>query len=219
MSSEIETIDQKRPSFIEQARRTQIVECAIEAIADLGFAQASLAQIAKRAGISTGVISYYFAGKDDLIREVSAHVFTTGEAFIWPRVQAETTAPGALKAFIKGSIDFVAGHPKYSLAFMNIFRAGRGESDGPRYDPAIQQPRRTGFYEILEWGQRDGAFRPFSLKVMVESIIEAVDAVPPLLVAEPDLDLRAYAEELAELFDRATRADPPKPPERESPAP
>jgi TetR/AcrR family fatty acid metabolism transcriptional regulator len=207
MRSEIETIDQKRPSFIEQARRAQIIECAIETIADLGFAQASLAQIAKRAGVSTGVISYYFAGKDELIREVSAYVFSAGEAFIRPRVQAEPTAARALRAFIASSVGFVAAHPKHALAFMNISRAGRAEGGGPRYDPAIQAPRRTGFREILERGQRDGAFRPFSVKVMVESIIESVDAVPPLLAAEPDLDLRIYAEELAELFDRATRAN------------
>ena len=57
MRSKIQTIDQggasERQSFIEIARRKQIIECAIDAIAELGFAQASLAQIAKRAGVST----------------------------------------------------------------------------------------------------------------------------------------------------------------------
>ena len=42
-------------SFIEKARRTQIVECAIETIAEVGYAQASLGQIAKRAQISKGL--------------------------------------------------------------------------------------------------------------------------------------------------------------------
>ena len=50
-------------SFIEKARRTQIIECAIETIAEVGYAQASLGQIAKRAQISKGVISYHFANK------------------------------------------------------------------------------------------------------------------------------------------------------------
>ena len=106
MRSEIETIDQKRPSFIEQARRAQIVECAIETIADLGFAQASLAQIAKRAGVSTGVISYYFAGKDELIREVSAYVFSAGEAFI--RYMAAADVCARVK-YAKQSVEAAAG--------------------------------------------------------------------------------------------------------------
>lgn len=42
----------ERPSFIEAARRTQLIAYAIETIASLGYAQASLAHIAKLAGIS-----------------------------------------------------------------------------------------------------------------------------------------------------------------------
>ncbi|MBV9802070.1 MAG: TetR family transcriptional regulator, partial [Solirubrobacterales bacterium] len=57
-------------TFIEQARRAQIVGVAIDTIAELGYAQASLARIAERAGISKGVIAYHFAGKEDLIAEV-----------------------------------------------------------------------------------------------------------------------------------------------------
>lgn len=207
MRSEIDILDQKRPSFIEQARRAQIIECAVETIAELGFAQASLAQIAKRAGISTGVISYYFAGKDDLIGAVAAHVFAAGEAEIRPKVDDLQDPRAALRAFIVANVDFMAAHPNYGLAIMNIVRAGRAESGAPRIDPAIDRPRRDGFRDILDWGQRDGVFRPFSTPIMVETIIEALGAVPPRRAADPDLDLKAYGEELAELFDRATRAD------------
>ena len=49
---------QKRPSFIEAARRAQLIESAIETIATLGYVHASLAQVAKRAGISKSVITY-----------------------------------------------------------------------------------------------------------------------------------------------------------------
>jgi TetR/AcrR family fatty acid metabolism transcriptional regulator len=205
--SETQTVDQPRPSFIETARRAQIVECAIEAIADLGFAQASLAQIAKRAGVSTGVILYYFAGKEELIKEVVAHVFAVGEAFMTPRVNRETTPPAALHAFVEASVAFIASNPKNALAVMNIIRAGRTESGSPRYDPAVTEARRTGFRQILEWGQRTGQFRAFSVPVMVNTIIEAVDYVPHALANQPDLDLEVYAAELAALFDRATSAD------------
>src|SRR5882757_6604673 len=116
MQSENISIDQERRSFIETARRAQIIECAIEAIADLGFAQASLAQIAKRAKVSSGVILYYFAGKDELIREVVAHVFTVGESFIRPRVDADQeSARNALCAFVEASVAFIAANPKNVL--------------------------------------------------------------------------------------------------------
>ncbi len=185
----------------------QITDCAIAAIAELGFAQASLAQIARRAGVSTGVILYYFAGKDALIREVAAHVFTTGEAFVRPRVMDRGSPRAALTAFIEASVGFIAAHPNYPLAIMNIVRAGRGDGADPPYDPMLGEPRRAGCRAILEWGQKQGQFRPFDVCVMADTLIEALDVVPPRLAAEPGLDLEAYARELIELFDRATRSD------------
>ena len=208
MQSENILIDQEKRSFIETARRAQIVECAIEAIAELGFNQASLAQIAKRAKVSTGVILYYFASKEDLIREVVAHVFAAGESFIRPRVDVDqTSARNALCTFIEASVGFIAANPKNVLAVMNIMRAGRNENGALRFDAAVEEPRRAGFRAILEWGQRTGVFRPFLVRVMVVTIIEAIDSIPSQLAAEPDLDLAAYGKALVELFDRATRCD------------
>ena len=202
MRSNIQPSDQGRQSFIEAARRAQIIECAIDAIAELGFAQASLAQIAKRAGVSTGVISYYFAGKDALIREVAAHVYEVGRIFIEPRVQQQPDSRSALRAFIEASVDFIGAKPRYPVAIMAIGRAG---GEGPRFDQSIEEPRRVGFTSILGWGQETGQFRIFDVPVMVATIIEALDYVPHRLIAEPDLDLKAYAHELVTLFDLATR--------------
>ncbi len=56
-------------SFIEKARRAQIMECAIETLAEVGYVKASLGQIAKRAKISKGVISYYFTNKEELLEQ------------------------------------------------------------------------------------------------------------------------------------------------------
>lgn len=211
MQSKNLAVDQSGRSFIETARRAQIVECAIATIAEAGFAQASLARIAKRAQISAGVISYYFDGKDDLIAEVVAHVYAAGEAFIRPRAEQGESARQTLRLFIEASVGFIAAHPAYLVAVMNIVRASRSESGGDRYDPMIHAPREAGLGNILRWGQEGGEFRPFAVPVMVTTIVEALDAVPPALARDPALDLAAYAAELAELFDRATRADAKEP--------
>jgi AcrR family transcriptional regulator len=205
MRSNSQPNDQGRQSFIEAARRAQIIECAIDAIAELGFAQASLAQIAKRAGISTGVISYYFAGKDDLIRAVAAHVYAVGEAHIDPMVSRQSGLRIALRSFIEASVDFIAVKPRYPIAIMNIIRAGRAESGKPRFDPAVGEARRLGFNNILLLGQERGEFRRFDVNVMTATIIESLDVIPQQLVENAGLDLKAYAAELVTLFDLATR--------------
>ena len=70
-------------TLTEQARRAQIVSAAIGTIADLGYRNATFAQIARRAGLSsTGLISYHFAGKEELISEVVRTVLADIGAFM-----------------------------------------------------------------------------------------------------------------------------------------
>lgn len=79
----------------------QIVTAAIEVIAELGFARASFAQIARRAGLSgTELISYHLAGKE-----------------------RAASAADALAAYIAGNAEFVAAHRAEMRAMLEIFHA------------------------------------------------------------------------------------------------
>src|ERR1700686_5452656 len=111
---------QEERSFIENARRAQIVECAIDAIAELGYAKASLAEIAKRAGVSKGVISYHFAGKSVLIQQVVATVVATATAEMVPRIFAEETVARMLHVYIESNLEFIGSHLNQILALMSI---------------------------------------------------------------------------------------------------
>jgi len=51
----------------EALRRRQLIDATIDAIADVGFAQASLGAIAQRAGVSPGLVAHYFANKEGLL--------------------------------------------------------------------------------------------------------------------------------------------------------
>lgn len=48
-------------------RRKQLIEAAIASIHEYGFANATVARIARRAGVSSGIVHHYFADKDDLL--------------------------------------------------------------------------------------------------------------------------------------------------------
>ncbi|MDX6282402.1 MAG: hypothetical protein QOH03_3473 [Kribbellaceae bacterium] len=60
---------------------------------------------------------------------------------------------------------------------------------------------------VLHWGQQTGEFGGFDTRVMAIAIRAAIDAVPMMLGRADELDLTAYGEELADLFDRATRKE------------
>ncbi|QIO05906.1 transcriptional regulator BetI [Acinetobacter shaoyimingii] len=52
---------------MQPIRRQQLIEATLSAVNELGFAETSIQQIAQRAGVSTGIISHYFKGKNGLI--------------------------------------------------------------------------------------------------------------------------------------------------------
>lgn len=175
-------------------------------IATVGYAQASLARIAERAGISKGVISYHFAGKDDLIRAVVTEVFAAAEAFTQPRLAAESTATGMLRACIESDVAFMRAYPTHLRALVEIFTNFRTAEGELHYDGVSEEaPRLAEVERILRMGQQSGEFRGFSTRVMALAITGALNAVLLQWVANPALDLEACARELTILFDLGTR--------------
>ncbi|GIH91124.1 TetR/AcrR family transcriptional regulator [Planobispora siamensis] len=207
MRSENEADGQKKRSFIETARRAQIVACAIEVIAEVGYAQTSLALIAKRAGISKGVISYHFKGKDELIQQVVDEAFTSGDVFVRSRIEGQTTAAAMLRAYIEASVEFYRTHRAHMIALLDIWSAFRHEDGRPRLDTTANEPEMAAVEEILRFGQLAGEFREFSTRVMAVTLKQAVDGVLTQMAAYPDLDFDAYTRELVTTFDLATRKE------------
>jgi AcrR family transcriptional regulator len=199
--------DEER-TFTETARRAQIVAAAVDTIDELGYAQASLARIAERIGVSKGVISYHFARKEDLVQAVIADVLAEAAAYMRPRVEAESTPAGRLRAAIESNIGFMGEYRRHMVALFEILVNTRGVDSSPQ--PAVARVVQGGvaaLRELLASGQAAGEFRAdFDPQVMATAIRAVIDAVPSRLAADPDFDVGHYGREIADMFDLATRS-------------
>jgi len=189
-------------SFVSSARRAQIVEAAIETLAEVGYANTSLARIAARLGISKGVISYHFAGKDDLIAEIVSQVLQRAWAYIQPRIEAQTTGPEMLRAYIESHFEFMRDNPKQLSAVVEIVRATIAGAKSPftgDRDGAVHM-----LAELLTRFQAAGDLRadfdPNSMAIAIRAVIDAA----PGRLADPAFDIDQYAREAVTSFDRAT---------------
>jgi len=201
----------KPRTFTEAARRTQIIEAAIDTIAEVGFGRASLARIGGRVGISKGLIGYHFAGKDDLIEQVVLEVLEQGKAYMRPRIiDALSTGSGFLRAYIESNLAFMRDQHNYMVAIVEIERSGLTADGQERFhghadaiDEAVQVLRQH-----LAHYQAVGDLRPdFDPNVMAVAIRAATDAVLHLYARDPDLDVNNYAREIVTVFDLATRVE------------
>jgi AcrR family transcriptional regulator len=194
------TID-KLPTITEQARRAQIVAAAIDTIAEQGYAKASFAQIAKRAGLSsTGLISYHFRTRKNLDGAIAAAIIDRLSRHMGVAMAGADSPQAALVAYIEGLIGFMKADPRYLKAMLGIVLHG-----GVEYDAGSEREATSGIADILRWGQAEGVFRDFDVRVMATTIQRALDGIPLAQATDPDLDLDAYARELVELFTLATR--------------
>jgi len=188
-------------------RRREIIAATIDTVAALGYRAATFAKIAERSGLSsTRLISYHFAGRDELMASTVAHAYQQLREHVGERLAAAAGPRAQLAAYIRAVVEFVAQHRIAMRALALIFVGFRDEfGDSRVYDTRSDQRAIGAVEQILRDGQESGAFRTFDPFIMGSVIQRSVDGLGFLLETQPDLDLGAYADELVETFDLATR--------------
>jgi len=200
-------------TFIEQARREQIVTAAIEITAAGGYASASVGKIADHIGIAKSAVLYHFKTKTDIIEAVVTAVFTQAAVVIASAVAAEPTAAGKLGAYIRSNIRFIVDHRTEAIAMLEVvtnYRSG----DGLRLDQAaaksVQERPPSGDLalldplEIFTAGVRSGEFRALSPVFMKNALRAALDGAVWEIARDPSYDVVGYGEELVTVFELAT---------------
>lgn len=81
-------------------RRRQLVEAAIAVIHEEGFGQATVARIARRAGVSSGMVHHYFDDKDDLLFETMRHLLAELRADAAARLSRANSPGERIRAII-----------------------------------------------------------------------------------------------------------------------
>lgn len=192
-------------TFADEARRRQLIECAVEVIAEDGFAQASLARIAQRAGVAKSVVLYHFANKDELVEHVLAAVSEASIELVPARLAAATTAWDKLRASIEVLVEFIATHRTQALAALETGNQTRSLPARARMAANPEAADVDGIRLLLIEGQRNGEFGEFDPHVMAVMFRQAIDAASLEIALNPDADMAAFAAELVTMFDRATR--------------
>ncbi|MBS0364667.1 MAG: betaine-aldehyde dehydrogenase [Proteobacteria bacterium] len=86
---------------LEEVRRAQLVEVTIDSLAAVGYVDTTLAQIAQRAGVSTGLVAHYFGDKDGLLEAT----FRTLSRGIAVRVRSRLRLAGSPRERVQAVID------------------------------------------------------------------------------------------------------------------
>lgn len=190
-------------SFIEKARRAQIVEATIEVLADYGYINLSFNRIAKHAKISPSLISYHFKDKNELLYEVLTTISIDRIQHAQAAIDAASTATDKLRVAIEADLAYMGTHPKrfpavVEIAFNARDKNGRitymaSENDEPQTDPAT-----VLLEDIMRAGQKSGEFGDFDVEYAALIIDAARDNFLALLPLRPNSDLEQFSNNLVE---------------------
>jgi TetR/AcrR family transcriptional repressor of bet genes len=113
---------------IKAMRRDELMEAAIAVIGEEGMSGATMAAIAKRAGMSAGLVNHYFESKEELMALAMRNLSNLFRQDIMKLAPADPTPAQRLKAIVDGS--FAPQHlgvPKRAATWMQFMIAAQTE--------------------------------------------------------------------------------------------
>lgn len=108
---------------MQPIRRRQLIDATLSTINEVGINDATIAQIARRAGVSTGIISHYFKDKNGLLEATMRDVTRQLREAVLSRLQPLRDAPAEerLHAIVDGNFDETQVHTAVMKAWLDFW--------------------------------------------------------------------------------------------------
>lgn len=106
---------------VASERKEQIVKATVECITKFGYHNFSMQDVAKAAGVSKGIIHYYFLNKDDLMMSVLDKVAVDIEKSMVRCMESAKDAASKLDVFVDVTFEIVRNTKEYYQVNMDFW--------------------------------------------------------------------------------------------------
>lgn len=95
-----------KPNVVKEARQRQLIDATISTIGRVGYSGTTLNHVAGAAGLSPGIVNFYFKSKDQLLAATLAQLAEEHESLWLAKIAAAGGSPeGGLDAMIDADFD------------------------------------------------------------------------------------------------------------------
>ncbi len=195
-------------TFIEQARRKQIVAAAIDVISEDGFKAASVARIAERANISKSLVLYHFKNKDELLRQTLFDTIGMLSQQVTKDIDFTASAVEVLPQLVHRSAQIGVQYARSRRAVDQIIaNLGHPAQGKPTLSPLDAEPLIAGIEQLFIAGKTQGVFRAdLNTRIMAITYQSAIEAMHRHFDIHPEADITEYADELVDILLRGAQA-------------
>ncbi len=168
----MEAATKERELSGEKAQR--IIDAMRESVAKRGAAGSTFEHVAREAGVSRGLLHYYFGTKERLLVEVVRRDSEIRVARLDEPLANAETVDDVLDILLASLNDLIENEPAFFLLLYELFSAGRRNPEIQREVGQLFDRTRSHVAEILEAKEREGVL---SLRYEADAIVAYLFAV------------------------------------------
>jgi TetR/AcrR family transcriptional regulator, fatty acid metabolism regulator protein len=162
---------------VSAERKQQIVSATVECIAKYGYHNFSMQDVAKAAGVSKGIIHYYFLNKDELLLSVLEKVSGNIESLLADELKLSTDPEQRLKAFIKVTAQIVTNMREYYQVSMDFWTQINQKKEIKDVISNHYAKFRKSCADLITEGMDKGAFRKGNAMHYASLLVSIIDGL------------------------------------------
>jgi len=171
---------------IKEARKDNVIESALQVFAEKGYADATMTDIAKHAGVSTPVLYEYFKTKEDLFFAIPEKFMDEPARLLGSILPYLRGSEAKIRGLVQGYLTLYENNPLYTSLVMLELKTNRNFLKAKAYS-TIRKIAHA-LLESIQEGINDGTFKEntdaFLVRSMILGAIEHL-CTRKLLLGEP----------------------------------
>jgi AcrR family transcriptional regulator len=186
----LEAATKERELSGDKAKR--IVDAMRDSVASRGAAGSTFEHVAREAGVSRGLLHYYFGTKERLLVEVVRRDSELRIARLDEMLAEARTVDDVLDALVSSLTDLIENEPDVFLLIFELFSAGRRNPEIQEEVGRLFATTRAHVAEVLRAKEREGVLSlRFDADAIVSYLLALGDGFALQALSDQDLDRKA----------------------------
>ena len=170
-------------------RAGRIVDAMRASVAARGIAGATFERVAAEAGVSRGLLHYYFGTKERLLVEVVRRDSEIRVARLDAPLAVAGTAEEVLDVLVSNLLDLIENEPGFFVLLYELFTAGRRNPDIQREVAELFRKTRGHVAEALEQKDGEGVLSlRYGAEPTVAYLFAIADGLAVQVISDPERD-------------------------------
>ena len=167
-------MNEKSKSEIINIRRAQLTKAAYQVVGRKGYYNFTIKDIAKEAGLSTGLVHYYFKDKQDLLFNLLKEMNHNLKEYLATSIGKSEDPAEMLAIFIRQAFDLVVNQKDYTFVLFDFWTQINRNDKMRKANIKLFQSYRDECAAILNEGVKNGAFIEMDIQYTATVIISLI---------------------------------------------